>query len=185
MTYVAAALLALTALSSACVTRDVPFGRGAETRPMFASPWMWTDENGVKATFARWRGSVVVTTGFYASCTVRCPMTIAKLREIDEALRAHGRSAEFVLVTIDPDNDTVDRLRRLKASRDLPSSWHLLHGSREDTYDFGRWLHLNIARDSGHMDHDAKIAVFDSSGRLVRSFEGWNFDESDILATLH
>ena len=112
-------------------------------------------------------------------------MTIDKLRGIDEALRAHGQSAEFVLVTIDPDNDTRERLRRWKESRRLPPSWHLLRGSKGDTIGFARWLQLNVARDSGHIDHDVKIAVLDPAGRLVARYAGWNFGNDELVAALH
>jgi cytochrome oxidase Cu insertion factor (SCO1/SenC/PrrC family) len=179
------ALWTLAALPG-CAAADALGARGGDPRArIFDAPWVWSDEDGSPTTFARWRGSTIVTTGFFASCTVRCPMTIAKLREMDEALRAHGRSAQFVLVTIDPDNDTVERLRRLKASRELPASWHLLRGSREATMGFGRWLRLNVARDSGHIDHEVRIAVLDTNGLLVRSFAGWSFGEDEFLSASH
>lgn len=178
--------MALSGALSACAAFDA-FGGGRidPAARIVEAPWIWTDEQGVPSTFARWRGSTIVTTGFYGGCTLRCPMTIDKLRQIDETLRSHGRSAEFVLVTIDPDNDSVDRLRELKESRHLPSSWHLLRGSRQDTQAFGKFLRLNVARDSGHMDHEVKVAVFGAAGNLVHTFVGWNFGESDILALTH
>jgi len=178
--------VALLAALPGCAAADALGARGGDARaPIFDAPWVWSDEDGVPTTFARWQGSTIVTTGFFASCTVRCPMTIAKLREMDEALRAHGRSAQFVLVTIDPESDTVDRLHRLKASRKLPPSWHLLRGSREATRGFGRWLRLNVARDSGHIDHDVRIAVLDGNGLLLRSFAGWSFADDEFLSTSH
>lgn len=180
------AAIALSGALSAC-TAAGPFagGRVDAARSIADSPWRWTDDEGISSTFARWRGSTIVTTGFFGSCTLRCPMTIDKLREMDDILRSHGRFAEFVLVTIDPDNDTVDRLRRLKESRHLPSRWHLLRGSREDTKGFASLLRLNVARDSGHIDHEVKVAVFDVAGNFVRTFSGWNFGEDDILAATH
>jgi protein SCO1/2 len=178
--------LGLSVAMSGCAAVDALTGSGVDPEArIFDSPWTWTDESGVSTTFARWRGSAIVTTGFFGSCTMRCPMTIAKLRELDEHLRAHGQSAEFVLVTIDPDTDTVERLRQLKASRHLPSSWHLLRGNLSDSRSFSRFLHLNVARDSGHIDHDVKIAVFDAAGAFVHSFAGWSFGDDEILATSH
>jgi cytochrome oxidase Cu insertion factor (SCO1/SenC/PrrC family) len=178
-----ALLIALSSALMGCAATDALTGTGVNPAALlFDSPWTWTDEEGVSTTFARWRGSEVVTTAFFGSCTLRCPMTIAKLEEIDQTLHAHGRSAEFVLVTIDPENDTVDRLRRLKETRHLPSSWHLLRGSRHDTAGFGQFLHVNVARDSGHIDHDVRISMFDAAGGLVRTFAGWDFSDDDVLA---
>jgi len=177
------AAIGLAGTLSACAAAGpLAGGRADAARSIVESSWSWTDDQGISSTFARWRGSTIVTTGFFGACTLRCPMTIDKLREMDDILRSHGRFAEFVLVTIDPDHDTVERLRRLKESRHLPSRWHLLRGSREDTRAFGSVLGLNVARDSNHIDHDVKVAVLDAAGTLVRTFSGWNFGEDDILA---
>jgi protein SCO1/2 len=148
---------------------------------LFDMPWTWTDELGVEGRLSRWRGTPVVLSMVYASCTDRCPLTIDKLRRVDDSYRRRGRAIELVLVTLDPQNDTVARLRRFKEAQRLPARWHLLRGSLSDTRELGRLLHIRGAYDSGHVDHDVRIAVYDARGQLVRSFEGWDFDVEESV----
>jgi protein SCO1 len=149
---------------------------------LFERPWRWTDERGGDVRFAQWRGSPLIVTLFFTSCTTRCPLTIAKLHALDAALRRKGMTAQFALVTLDPQNDDPARLLRFKESRHLPESWHLLRGGPDETREIGRALGVRALRDDGHIDHDVRIAIFDQGGRLVRAFSGWDFDEDQATA---
>lgn len=127
------------------------------------------------------RGTPLIVTGIYTSCTERCPLTVEKVRRVDAAFHRHGIDDQVVLFTLDPENDTVDRLRRFRTARNAPAGWHLLRGNREQTHEFARLLRMSAIYDDSHIDHDVRIAVFDGEGRLVRNFEGWAFDENDAL----
>jgi protein SCO1/2 len=144
--------------------------------PLFAQRGTWTDENGEPLALERFRGAPLVVTAFYTSCTVRCPLTIGKLKDLDDAFRKSGRLVPIVLLTLDPHTDTPDRLQRFKQAHKLPDNWHFLWGSDTDTRGFAHYLRMNAAYDGGHIDHDVRIAVFDADGRWVRGFSGWSFD---------
>jgi protein SCO1 len=148
---------------------------------LFERPWRWTDERGSEVAFSRWRGAPLIVTAVYTSCTERCPLTVEKLRKVDDAFRRSGIDGQIVLVTLDPAQDTLERLQRFREARHLPSSWHTLRGSLEETRELGRLLRVRATYDDGHIDHDVRIAVFDHDGRLVRNFEGWDFDENDAV----
>jgi protein SCO1/2 len=144
--------------------------------PLFAQRGAWTDDRGEAIALESFRGAPVVVTAFYTSCTVRCPLTIGKLHEVDDAFRASGRVVPIILLTLDPRTDTPDRLRRFKQTRNLPDHWHFIRGSDSDTRGLARYLHVNAAYDDGHIDHDVRIDVFDANGRLLHGFSGWSFD---------
>jgi cytochrome oxidase Cu insertion factor (SCO1/SenC/PrrC family) len=150
--------------------------RAQSPAPISREGATWTDERGMAVDLERYRGAPVVFSAFFTSCTVRCPLTIRKLREVDEAFRKRGSSAPIVLVTLDPHTDTTGRLLRFKEERHLPDNWHLLRGGDEETRAFARYLHVDPAYDSGHIDHEVRIDVFDANGGLARSFAGWSFD---------
>lgn len=164
------------------VNRGPTPGAPASTSPsVFSRPWRWIDEQGQSVALEQYSGAPFVLTAIYTSCTVRCPMTIEKLRSVDEAFRRRQRLVPIVLVTLDPHVDTPERLGRFKQSHRLPDHWHLLHGSDLDTRALGRYLAVHAAVDDGHIDHDVRISFFHSDGQLARSFEGWAFDADDGL----
>jgi protein SCO1/2 len=138
----------------------------AETRSLFARPWVWRDESGAEVRLDSWRGTPIVVTMIFTSCTTTCPLTIEKLRRVTDRFEREGRAATFVLVTLDPSNDTPEQLRRFKASRQLPEKWHLLRGSDEQTRELADLLAVHVLDDS-HVFHDARIVIFDRDGKLA------------------
>jgi protein SCO1 len=148
---------------------------------LYARPWRWTTELGQARTFADWRGQTLVVAPFFTSCQVRCPQTVRKLLGIAEAYRRAGRRATFLLVTLDPENDTPERLQRFKERDGLPAEWHLLSGSADDTRGLADFLETRAAHDTAHIDHQVRIAVFDGRGQLARNLHGWDFDAALAL----
>ena len=145
--------------------------RPGETRSLFAAPWVFTDEQGAPVTLDHWRGAPIFVSMVFTNCTSACPLTIDKLREVAAAFKREGRPATFVLVTLDPTNDTTDQLRRFKASRDLPADWHLLRASDETTRALADLLQIKVV-DNAHIFHDSRIVVFDGSGLLAGQLHG-------------
>ena len=132
---------------------------------MFAKPWVWTDENGATVRFEAWRGSPILMSMIFTDCTSACPVTIDDLRRATTILAREHRPATFVLVTLDPRNDTPEQLRRFKASRQLPSEWHLLRGGETDTRELADLLAIHVV-ETAHIFHDSRVVVFDANGRL-------------------
>jgi protein SCO1/2 len=132
-----------------------------------------------------WRGAPVLVVPFYASCRVRCPMTIEKVRRVDAAYHARGQAASIVLVTLDPRSDTPARLARFKQSTNLPASWTLLRGELAATQALSRTLGVRATPDDAHIDHQVRVVVLDADGRIARNLEGWGFpvDEAVIGPT--
>jgi protein SCO1/2 len=150
----------------------------AESVSLFQLPWRWQDEHGKAVTLSSWRGAPLVVTVTYTSCKLRCPMTTSKLKKLDAAFTKRGLRAHFVLVTLDPGNDTPDRLLDYKTSHRLPAeTWHLLRGNEAQTKELSRFLGIRTLDDGSHIDHEVKIRIFDAAGLLTGSYDGWQFDE--------
>jgi protein SCO1/2 len=168
---------------SSCVPRSPAAEGGTTKRPsaapvarsddrsLFAAPWVWNDDNGSDVRFEQWRGTPIVVSMLYASCTTTCPMTIEKLRRAQQTLEQQRSRAVFVLVTLDPLNDTVEHLREYKESRHLPKEWHLVRGNYEQTRALADLLQIHVLED-GHIFHDSRIVVFDAEGRPIGQLRG-------------
>jgi protein SCO1/2 len=138
---------------------------------LFSRPWTWTDERGTSVRFDQWRGAPVIVTMVFTSCTSSCPLTIEKLRRVTDTFQGERRAATFVLVTLDPTNDTPAVLQRFKASRGLPEAWHLLRGDEAETRELEDLLQIHII-DDAHIFHDSRIVVFDGAGKLAGQVGG-------------
>ncbi len=82
------------------------------TRPEVgpAEDFTLTDQYGKPYRLADQRGKVVLLFFGYAHCPDVCPVTLSNWARVEEALAAEG-DVEFVFVTVDPERDTIERLR--------------------------------------------------------------------------
>jgi cytochrome oxidase Cu insertion factor (SCO1/SenC/PrrC family) len=148
---------------------------------LFDERWAWTDEEGSPVTFSHWRGTPLVLAAVYTWCRSTCPYTIEKMRRVEKAFQQRGEPAQFLLVTLDPAEDTPARLRDFKASTKLPQSWHLLRGNQDDTRDLTDLMDIHVFDAASHLVHDSKILVFNASGVAARSFACCNFKDYDAV----
>ena len=180
-----AALVAATSLGGCWLFEDParrsvrhPEAARASRGSLFEHRWVWTDEQGRSVRFDRWRGQPLVVTAIFTSCRATCPRTIQKLRGVYARLSREGRPPpDFVLVTLDPRNDTPARLRRFKQTEGFPDSWHLLSGSEPQTRALADLLGIHVMDADEHIMHDGKIVVFDAHGMPTRSYGGWGLDD--------
>jgi protein SCO1/2 len=149
---------------------------------LFQKPWRWQDEQGTDIAFSKWRGTPLIVAMGYSSCSSRCPIVLDKLQRVEKAYLSHNLKAEFVMVTLDPGNDTKEVLASYKRLRGITrENWHFLRGSESTTEELIRFLHLLVTNDNSHIDHETKIFVFDREGKLVRTLRGWNFQEETAV----
>ncbi len=174
-------LLILTSSVAACASAPAQPDPGVGAARLVLQR-AWIDEQGTRVALTDYRGAPFVLSAMYTSCTTRCPFTIDKLRNLDEAFRRRGVEARVVLVTLDPRTDTPDRLLRYKEAHHLPDHWHFLSGGDAETDAMARYLGVRLMRDDTHIDHDVRVAIFDSEGALVRRYAGWDFDVEEVVS---
>ncbi|MEN9411531.1 MAG: hypothetical protein RL216_3505 [Pseudomonadota bacterium] len=76
---------------------------------------------------------IVVVNFFYTSCTDLCSLGTARLAQVYEWLGERmGRDVFFVSITLDPENDTPEKLADFAKGFDIDKGWTFLTGSREN-----------------------------------------------------
>jgi protein SCO1/2 len=74
--------------------------------------------DGAALTLSRYRGKVVVLGFGYTSCPNVCPVTLAVLAQAHRKLAALGSQVQVIYLTVDPERDSVERLKEYLASFD-------------------------------------------------------------------
>jgi protein SCO1/2 len=181
------AVLVASLLVGAPLIHGCGFERSAAS-PASATPFaaggQWSDERGSAVSLDDFRGHPFVLTMFYTACTVRCPLTVAKLRVIDEALRKRHEDLPIVVVTLDFREDTPERLASFKKSHALPGHWHLLHGDAAHTKALAARLGERVSYDDAHIEHEVRFAIVGADGEIARVYQGWDFDADDAVSAL-
>jgi protein SCO1/2 len=144
----------------------------------------WQDDEGQAFQLASLHGQPVVISMFYATCEGVCVITKNDLKQIEASLppKVRRRTA-YVLVTLDPANDTMAVLKRYRFNQGLaPQNWRLLRGSPGDTARLAAVLGIGFGRDgAGLIRHSSQLVVLDGKGRIVRRQDGIHAD-LDALA---
>lgn len=79
------------------------------------------------------KGKIVVISFIYTTCRDICPVTTARLAQVKDKLGALvGQSIFFVSISIDPANDTPDKLKAYTEAFQTGPDWLFLTGSVQD-----------------------------------------------------
>src|SRR5206468_5523619 len=66
----------------------------------------FVDDRGVPRALAEWRGRAVVIAMAYGACRSICSATLRSLEQVQAEAERRGARVEFVVVSIDPEQDT-------------------------------------------------------------------------------
>jgi protein SCO1/2 len=114
---VAAALpLLLLAVTQAA---DVPtLKAGVFSPPRQAPDFSLQGSNGRELKLSQYRGKIVVLGFGFTSCAEVCPTTLATLAQTRRKLVAAAGDVQIVYVTVDPERDVAERMKKYLAAFD-------------------------------------------------------------------
>lgn len=170
------AVLIMAATAAVLVLGALPSG-SQETgeRSVYRLQASWTEDNGKPLQLDELRGEPQVLTFFYTTCTGSCPITVKALQMFSEGEKSAGNTrVRFVLVTVDPAQDTLAVLRKYRRTMHLEKdAWRLLRGKDADVRKMAALLGFNYEQiDSGEFMHSNLITVLDKCGQIVHQQSG-------------
>ena len=100
---------------AACGGEDYEF-QGGNLQPVTTTPdFQLTDQYGESWTMSDQTGKVVLLYFGYTTCPDACPTTLSDWIEVKRLLGDQADNVEFVMVTVDPERDTVEKLNQYMA----------------------------------------------------------------------
>lgn len=151
-----------------------------------AADFTLTKQDGARIGLADLRGKVVVVTFIYASCVDTCPLLTAKLVGIQERLGSEAGRTRFVAITVDPQRDTPEVLRRYADGHGAKApGWIFLTGSAAEIHEVARRYGVYVKkRPTGDVDHTFLTSLIDAEGILRVQYQGVRFDPGEFLRDL-
>ncbi len=142
-----------------------------------AADFSLVDQNGETFQLSAQKGKVVLIFFGYTNCPDVCPITLTDFKRIKNELGGLTDEVRFVFITVDPERDTIERLRAYLPSYD--PAFFGLTGEREQLEQVWKSYGVYQARqESGSaagylVDHTARIYAIDKRGnwRLTYPFE--------------
>jgi protein SCO1/2 len=115
------------------------------------------------------RGTPVLVTMFYASCSVACPLLVSEVGQVlAELPEPAGSQTRVLLVSFDAERDTPDRLAELVRERKLDARWTVAAAPDADARALAAVLGFRYRKlANGDFAHGSTIVALDGEGRPI------------------
>lgn len=147
-----------------------------------ASDFTLFDATGGPVRLSALRGRVVLMSFIYTRCTAACPLLTQQMALLHAHLKRSknsGPAVHFLSITVDPDRDSAEALRRYASRFGVPpAGWQFLREDPERlrpilaAYD--EWTRV---QPDGDIDHPARLYLIDPRGNIREIYSLSFFDE--------
>jgi protein SCO1 len=103
------------ALAVGAADSPAPLRAGVFDPPRLAPDFALRGSDGSELKLSRYRGKVVALAFGYTHCPSVCPVTLGYLAEARKKLGARAKDLQVVFVTVDPERDNVQHLKKFVA----------------------------------------------------------------------
>lgn len=151
---------------------------------------VWLDQDGEPRPLDSLAGRIQIVGMVYTSCAYACPRMVLDMKRIEGEIHPDLLDeVGFVLVSIDPERDTPERLGEYARGSGMdPDRWTLLHGDDGDILEMAALLGVRYRRMAdGEFVHSNLLTVLDRSGQIVHRQLGLGTDPTatvDVIRSL-
>ena len=146
-----------------------------------------TNQAGVEHHLDVHRGHPVLVTMFYGRCPMACPLLIDTMRAIERAAApAEREQLRFLLISIDPEHDTVANLQELGTSRKLdPARWTLARTDATSVRKIAAVLGIQYRQlPDGQFNHSSIVTLLTAEGEIEYQSSVLGRADPELLAAL-
>jgi protein SCO1/2 len=129
-----------------------------------------TDQDGRPFDLASLWGAPVLVSMFYSSCEMVCPVLFETIAQTIKAAPPSARERVRVLmVTFDPERDTVAVLKETARKHGCDGRWTLARSSSSEARQVAAALGVQYRRlASGEFNHSTAVMLLDTEGRITK-----------------
>lgn len=159
----------------------------ATAKSLYGLDVKWTSDLGREVKLDVVRGRPVVLLMYFTNCEHSCPLMVGDLKAIEAGLSARARAkTDFVLVSIDPDRDSVAALKTFREQRKLgPEHWMLLRGETPDVCKLAEAIGFQYVPGSKtQFAHSLLVTVLNARGEIVFQQAGVSGDRREAIRAI-
>lgn len=165
---------------------SMPTDVAASGGSVYQLPGEWRNQHDALLPLSSLAGRPQVVAFVYTHCTFACPRIVARMKEVEARATAAGANVGLVLVSIDPERDTPERLANYAEGTRLdPERWTLLNGSDEQILELSVLLGIQYrATGDGDFAHTNALILLDEHGTPTFRLDGLEAEVGPILDRL-
>jgi protein SCO1/2 len=159
----------------------------ADSQSIYQLQLELTDQSGQQTGLDVFKGEPVIISMIYASCPHVCPLTIHTIQLTEDELKDKSRQAlKVLLVTLDSENDTSERLAELAKNRKIDTSrWKLARASEDDVRKLAAVLGVRYKKlPNGEFNHTTVLTLLNREGVPVATSNQLGHVDANFLDSI-
>ena len=140
------------------------------------APFEFTNQDGNVVTGRNYKNKIYVADFFFTICPGICPTLTSNLKKVAEAFKENP-DVMFLSYSVTPDIDSVAQLKKYAQKHNLPASWNLVTGDKEEIYTLARQSYFaereigfqNSTQEFLHTEH---FILVDNEGHIRGIYNG-------------
>ena len=177
---------------------NTPLMNPAAYESMEIVPFSMVDQNGNPIDNSELRGDWTVMSFMFTHCVLACPTLQGNMYRLAESQTLRDEPVRFMSVSMDPENDTVERLNQYASDMGVDyERWKLVRGEPELIQEFMSSLGFIPPREDGNPNnlitlpdgstmgniiHPNSFLVINPEGQVVGRYRGDDPNEIEQLA---
>ena len=145
-----------------------------------APQFLLQERHGGEVTTSDLRGKIWIASFIFTRCSMGCPQVTATMQKLQTELNLFGwDDLRLVTFTVDPENDTMEKLKKYaEAFKAHDTKWLFLTGKEKAVRPLlqeGFKITANKRENpkpGDEFDHSTKLFVIDKKGRVRGTFDG-------------
>lgn len=152
------------------------------------------NQDGKPVSFNQYRGRTLLLTFIYTRCPLPdyCPLMTKQFAEIDNAIKSDSElynKTRLLSISIDPDYDTPDVLRKYAAAyagdgQKGSGHWEFATGSREEVKKVASYFGLQYSTEKDQILHSLSTAMLGPDGKVLKLYRSNEWRPAAVVSDL-
>lgn len=142
------------------------------------------NQDSTTVTNKTFENKIYVADFIFLSCPTICPKMNFELNKVYEIYKNNPK-VNFLSHTIDPERDSIKRLKEFKTSLGLNENWHFVTGNKDSIFTIATKSYFTTAypdeKEPGGLVHGGGFLLVDMNKHIRGVYDGTNPDETKRL----
>jgi len=161
-----------------------PIVNGKDTLYPKIKDFSFIDQDSIVVTNKTFENKIYVADFIFLSCPTICPKMHTELSSVYNIYK-NNSNILFLSHTIDPEHDTIERLKAYTKSNKISNKWHFVTGNRDSIYSIATKSYFATAykdsKEPGGYVHSGGFLLIDKNRHIRGVYDGTNPEETKRL----
>lgn len=161
-----------------------PIVNGKDTIYPKIADFSFVNQDSISVTNKTFEKKIYVADFIFLSCPTICPKMNAELTKVFQVYK-NNPDVLFLSHTIDPERDTVERLKLYTSSKNINENWHFVTGNKDSIYNIATKSYFATAykdaKEPGGYVHSGGFLLVDKNRHIRGVYDGTNEEETKRL----